>query len=798
MIHMISRVLVILLLFSASLNAQVNFNMTMLSNVQYAEGCNDIWGYTDANGIEYAILGTRAATAIISLEDPANPVEIAYIPGSNSTWRDMKTWGKYAYVTCDAGSDGLLIINLGDLPNNVTWSYWKPELTVNSTTALLERCHNLYIDENGFAYLSGCNPLNNGGVLIFDVNSNPELPTLVGHVEPVYSHDNFTRGDTVYSANLNQGFYITDVVDKENHITLATQKTSLNFTHNIWLSDDGNYVFTTDERANAFVDAYDISNHNNIFMTDRYQPIDTRGTGVIPHNTHYFNGYNVISWYTDGVKVIDSHKPDNLVEVANYDTYLGSQVGFQGCWGAYPFLPSGRVLASDINTCLWVFDIEYKRAAYLEGTVIDAITKAPIQGASVVIEGGQPNEKISGPAGDFKTGSNQEGNLTVRAERTGYFPKETTYVLSSGQVTNVIIELTPLQKTTYSGLVIDSETGDPVSNATVRYLAAADPSIEFRAISDLAGNYLFDSIFLGEYQVIAGAWGYTYTIIDAAFLSGPGTATIELDKGYRDDFIFDYGWSVSGTAPVGQWELGKPEGTLSGNLAVNPASDLIDDLGADCYVTGLLAGNSVGEFDLDGGNTVLLSPEMNLSDYENPVIRYHYWFVNAGGNGQPNDTLQVYLLDGTEEMLIYYYTGSNSSWISDSIIVKDYFSDPTTVRMRFSSEDKEESGHLVECGIDGFLVEDVKGPSSVAEIQQTSKFLLTPNPFASTFQVQCKEMIAAHETIYSVVDTYGKPLESGTLNAHQSLGQAWTSGIYFITLRNGSTSETHKVIKVVN
>ena len=176
-----NRIIALLLLLGTGLSAQQNFNMTKLANVQFPEGCNDIWGYVDENGTEYAILGTRQATAIFNLADPANPKQVAYIPGSLSTWRDMKTWKNHAYVTADAGNDGLLIIDLAKVADDsVTWNYWKPQLTVGSTTAIMERCHNLWIDENGYAYLSGCNPLNSGGVLIFDVHTTPGQPVLVG------------------------------------------------------------------------------------------------------------------------------------------------------------------------------------------------------------------------------------------------------------------------------------------------------------------------------------------------------------------------------------------------------------------------------------------------------------------------------------------------------------------------------------------------------------------------------------------------------------------------------------------
>ena len=68
---------------------------------------NDIWGYIDDNGHEFALIGTWDGTHIIDIgTDPNNPQEISFIPGSFSTHRDIKTHGHYMYVGTEA--------NLGD------------------------------------------------------------------------------------------------------------------------------------------------------------------------------------------------------------------------------------------------------------------------------------------------------------------------------------------------------------------------------------------------------------------------------------------------------------------------------------------------------------------------------------------------------------------------------------------------------------------------------------------------------------------------------------------------------------
>ena len=95
---------------------QLTFNMELVSSIDNGESGNDIWGYVDSTGVEYAIMGTRATTKIWSLEDPSNPIERASIPGPVGTWRDIKSFEDHIYVTSDQGTDGLLIIDMSGAP----------------------------------------------------------------------------------------------------------------------------------------------------------------------------------------------------------------------------------------------------------------------------------------------------------------------------------------------------------------------------------------------------------------------------------------------------------------------------------------------------------------------------------------------------------------------------------------------------------------------------------------------------------------------------------------------------------
>ncbi len=342
----------ILLCIYPVLISQESLNMDLVGNLAYPQGTNDIWGYADGNS-EYALVGTVTGFSVVDITNPASPEELFFINGSSSTWRDVKTWGKYAYVTTEA-SDGLLIVDLSDTTGQ-TYVYTEEFFTTS---------HNIYIDENGYAYIFGADT-GNGGAVILDLNNDPMNPTLAGVFDDYYLHDGMVRGDTLWGSAIYAGvFSVINVTDKENPTIMSSYPTSCQFTHNAWISDDNNYLFTTDETAGCYVGAYDVSDIYDIQEIDLIQEWTGDGASgsqenVIPHNTHVFGDYLITSYYTSGVTVIDASDPFNLIEVAYYDTSPMTGGSFDGCWGAYPYLPSGLILATDQQEGLFILHTPY-------------------------------------------------------------------------------------------------------------------------------------------------------------------------------------------------------------------------------------------------------------------------------------------------------------------------------------------------------------------------------------------------------------------------------------------------------
>lgn len=678
-------------------NANTQLNVEFRSQVEYDQDLNDIWGYAAPDGREYAIVGLREGVNIVDVTDPENPVDMGTAPGPSSTWRDIKTWGEYAYIT-NENSGGVLVIDLANLPIPITeddYYYLTPEVPGEG---MISSVHNIFIDEFGFAYLPGSNT-NSGGVVIFDVETDPGQMIYVGKTPNIYAHDAYARENKLYTSDIYEGeFSIYDVSDKSNLQLLGSQGTAFEFTHNVWLNDDHTVAFTTDERADAPVGSYDITDPQNIVELDQFKPVATLGDGVIPHNVHVWNDWIIVSYYTDGCLVIDGSVPDNLIEVGNFDTFLPAITGFSGAWGAYPFLPSQTILVADIGNGLYVLTPNYVRACRLIGNVTDAADGKSLTDVKIEIDEPQPNLGTTDIEGNYKTGIATAGTYNVTYSKVGYLPAVIPVDFENGVTAVQDVQLVSLLE--INGIVIDGTNGEAIANANV---TVSTPLGDVQAYTDINGVFAFPGLPDGNYPTAVGAWGYQAFAGEIEMAQGT-QITFTLNKGFIDDFSTDQGWITFSTAGTGHWEWGVPNGTVYQGSQSNPGEDIPNDVADKCYVTGN-AGGSAPSDDVDNGVVTLSSPPIDLSGYDYPVLEFYYWWFNAGGNSTPNDTLRVVLNNSTQSIEAAEFT-STAQWVKHSIAIADYITPDSNVRIDFITSDLQGSGHIVEAGIDGLRIVD--------------------------------------------------------------------------------------------
>jgi choice-of-anchor B domain-containing protein len=706
------------LLFFLPNQTLAQLNVDSLSHINYqqlhAANLNDVWGYVDELGNEYALVGTSKGTSIVDVTDPANPVEVFWLPGSESIWRDPSSFGDYAYVTTEA-EDGMLIIDLGPLPQSTNLT---TTLYTGPTNNPWQSAHTCFVDEFGYAYVFGANR-GNGGVIMLDVFTNPMAPIEVGVFDNWYCHDGYVRNDTMYLSHIYDGFLsIVDVSNKAIPQLLGTKTTPGSFTHNSWPSANGQFVFTTDEVSGAFIAAYDISDPTNIVEVDRIQ--NSPGSGVLPHNTHVMGDYLITSYYSDGIVVHDITYPYNMIKVGQYDTYVGQTVSFDGCWGVYPFFPSGTTVAADITNGLFVLGPQYEKASYLEGDITDANTTLALQNVAVHI---LPNDQTDYSAinGHYATGMLIQGSVQVEYSKVGYFPVIETVNLLQGQITIHDVQLVPIAPFNFTVVVTEQGTGNLISNAQIKLV---HPLIEHLGITNGIGEEDFVLFYQQNYRVHVGKWGYRSICFDTVIDQNTGVLAIELPLGYYDDFEFDFGWGIVGAATTGSWERGIPNPTSSG-------SAIGDDASFDCGTFAYLTGNDINlhpDFDdLDQGETILTSPPMDLSAYTNPYFNYSRGFYCYYGPYLVDDTLKIYASNGTTTVLIDQVgapQGNSMAWESKSIALLGLLPITNSMQISIHISDEDPNVNITEAAFDYFTVTN----SNVAEVLVINKATLFAYP----------------------------------------------------------------------
>ncbi|WNJ18753.1 choice-of-anchor B family protein [Pontibacter sp. G13] len=321
---------------------------------------NEIWGYYDPNqDREYAIMGSSLGTHIFDITDAriGGGQEVAFIPGKEDDMihRDYKTKGNYLYAVADEHASSLQIIDLSFLPDSVQVVYDSDEHFV--------RAHNIWIEGDR---LYACAPKSAtarlGGMLLLDI-AQPDSPVFVKQYDEVPGvHDMYSRNDTVYLNIGNLGLVIADLTDSLNYQPISTleQYAGQGYNHSGWLSDDGLTYFFADENHGRAIKALDVSDPTDPEISYELSPnFDITGLDAqtISHNQLIDGDYLFSSYYYDGVQVFDVSNPDSLFVAGFYDTYPDSnELFYHGNWGVYPYLPSGLILASDMQYGLFVLE----------------------------------------------------------------------------------------------------------------------------------------------------------------------------------------------------------------------------------------------------------------------------------------------------------------------------------------------------------------------------------------------------------------------------------------------------------
>ncbi|MCO4793226.1 MAG: choice-of-anchor B family protein [Bacteriovoracaceae bacterium] len=333
-----NRMILLLFLVLAS-NAVASTQLSPLGqfkrnrNIEY----NDIWGYEAPDGKEYALLGVQDGTSIVDVSDPSNLREIKFISSNRSTWKDIKTYGHYAYVVNESGG-GMQILDLSKLPGDVT---------VAATYTGFKTSHNIFIDEGRKLLFAEGN--HSEPVRIFSIE-NPLAPVKLSSLG-VECHDIFARDGLLYVSEGGHGTIGIFNYDDPSNPTLVSrfQIRRSGYVHNAWLTQDSRYLMTTEENTGKTMKMFDLADLSNVRQVG-----EVLAPGKLAHNTHIKGNFAYVAHYGSGLRIYDVSNPAGMNEVAYWQKSTSSRRGFVSVWGAYPFFKSGKILISDIEDGLFV------------------------------------------------------------------------------------------------------------------------------------------------------------------------------------------------------------------------------------------------------------------------------------------------------------------------------------------------------------------------------------------------------------------------------------------------------------
>ncbi|WP_448568355.1 choice-of-anchor B family protein [Thalassotalea ganghwensis] len=378
-------------------------NIDLLAHVPLNEfssnpsGGSDIWGHVDLNsGDEYAIMTTNNGVTIFNISEPTAPVEVGTISGVNSGWRDVKVyqyfddtiglWQAYAYVTTEGNkqlslTDYVTIVDLNSLPHSIS----KVE-----NNRVVSTAHNIYIsnvdhtlnialpNREPSLQLVGANT-NLGAFQSYSLNTPRTLVANSGsYFGDGYTHDgssisiNDQRAITGCNESSSECTVFIDFNEKEMKLWNITdpQQTTLlgtaeyndvsksnQYVHSGWSTEDQQYVLLHDEfdeyrgGLNSTVRIFSINDLKNPVQVGQW----TGPTTAIDHNGYVRGNRYYMSNYTRGLTILDISDPSSPQEVGFFDTFpANDEPSFNGAWGVYPYLPSGNIIVSDINSGLYI------------------------------------------------------------------------------------------------------------------------------------------------------------------------------------------------------------------------------------------------------------------------------------------------------------------------------------------------------------------------------------------------------------------------------------------------------------
>ena len=403
-------------------------------------------------------------------------------------------------------------------------------------------------------------------------------------------------------------------------------------------------------------------------------------TSAIDHNVFVKGDKIFVANYAAGMRVlqIDPTDPLNLKEIASVDTFMSdNDTDFDGCWGCFPFFPSGVVIANDRQNGLFVV-----RLTELEFDF-------PMGRPDFIDPSGQVEFQVS--VSGF-TGTPATGTGTLHVDMGSGF---------------VEFPMTEVSTDLYDVVFPATDSG-----TSINYFVSATSA---NGIQECFPRDAPETFF-------------TATSADAIL------------KPFADNFETDQGWSVSGDAASGQWERGVPAGNGSlGDPVVDadgsgqcyltenaPGNADVDD-GSTILTSPVIdavgSGNATSAF--------LSYSRWYSNDVGNAPASDTFVVEISNDNGQSWTEVETVGPAGNEV---------SGGWFHKMFDIADFVAPTDQMRVRFTASDLG-AGSVVEAAVDGvemilivsFLLGDIN-LDGVVDFLDITPFITTLT--SSSFQAE--------------------------------------------------------------
>jgi len=326
-------------------------------------GIGDVWG----DGDRVVVAGRDAGWSwrLYDVSDPTEPAMLADVVGEGYV-RDVKLDGPWLYTSGECGciddeeareafeGFGLRVFDVSDPRAPVRVA----TLGGNEPGSVHRVVHNVALGDD-LALLAET-PAD--AMPVVDV-ADPTQPVTVSTWLPPDGvvHDQVVVDDVAWVAWW-KGFSAVDLADPAAPVTLLEhQPVDVRAVHNVWPTADARHLLVTSETAGGHLSVFDVADPAQVHQVAALDPYP----GSIIHNVVVDGSFAFVSWYREGLVLVDLADPASPRVIDRFDTLAhaaevlgerpeGAGLPFSGAWGVWPFGDDGLVAVSDQSAGLFL------------------------------------------------------------------------------------------------------------------------------------------------------------------------------------------------------------------------------------------------------------------------------------------------------------------------------------------------------------------------------------------------------------------------------------------------------------